>query len=319
MISHRHRCIYVKVPKCASTTVLDWFSAHGGGWHSFRPDWYGGLLADRVRDLARAMNLYPDYVTFSFVRNPYDRFVSTWLQARRVAASQTRFAGAWPPPEKYDSLRDFAELCRELLADFRRRWGRDALEFFRAHAEREYGPARIKLKYLRWVVNHMPPQTDFLPDCNPACLFGVRRVNADPLSFLGSVETIDADFAQLSGMLGLPRRTLPVRNASEEDRDRRSSTLYDAATRRLVEEIYADDFAFTGFGFPAARPAVAVPALPSAEARTRPARRRTPRTLPARAWRRLVALEIMAEERLVHSAIARRVFSPVKILRGLPR
>ena len=38
MISHRHRCIYVKVPKCAGTSVLDWFVTHGGGRHSFRPD-----------------------------------------------------------------------------------------------------------------------------------------------------------------------------------------------------------------------------------------------------------------------------------------
>ena len=54
MISHRHRCIYVKVPKCASTSVLEWFAAHGGGRPSFRPAWHGGPMSQRLPDTARA-------------------------------------------------------------------------------------------------------------------------------------------------------------------------------------------------------------------------------------------------------------------------
>ena len=37
---------------------------------------------------ARAMNLYPDY--FAFVRDPYQRFVSLWLDLRRVARLHAR-------------------------------------------------------------------------------------------------------------------------------------------------------------------------------------------------------------------------------------
>ena len=85
MISHRHRCIYVKVPKCASTSVLDWFMTHGAGRPSFRPAWHGGPMSKRLPGTAQAMNLYPDYFTFTFVRNPYERFVSLWLHLRRVA------------------------------------------------------------------------------------------------------------------------------------------------------------------------------------------------------------------------------------------
>ncbi|MXX62560.1 MAG: sulfotransferase family protein [Holophagales bacterium] len=317
MISHRHRCIYVKVPKCASTTILDWFADHGGGWHSYRPDWYGGLLAERGRDLARLINLYPDYFTFSFVRNPYARFVSIWRHARRVAASRTRLSADWPGPERYGSLGEFAELCSELRADFKDRWGRDARDFFRANAGREYGPDGIALRYLRFVVIHMPPQTDFLPDCNPDLLFGVRRVNADPLSFLGGVETMDVDFAQLAARLGLPDDRLPVRNASGMG-DGCWADHYDAAARRLVEDLYAEDLAFTGCTFNGARPAVAT-RVPRAGAPPRGTRRRSPRTLPARAWRRLTALEIMAEERLVRWPAAVRLFRPFRVLRGFPR
>ncbi|MYB20529.1 MAG: sulfotransferase family protein [Holophagales bacterium] len=319
LISHRHRCIYVKVPKCASTAILEWFTGRGGGWHSYRPDWYGGLLAERARDLARLINLYPDYFTFSFVRNPYARFVSLWRHARRVASDRARLSPEWPGPEHYGDLKQFAELCAELRADFRDRWGRDARAFFRANGARTYGPARIELRHLRFVVIHMPPQTDFLPDCNPERLFGVRRINADPLSFVGTVETMEEDFARLAAALGLPDDRLPVRNASGKEAGGGYAGYYDAAARRLVEELYAEDLAFTGFTFDGARSAPAAPDWPPEGVRERPDRRRSPRTLPVRAWRRLAALEIMAEERLVRSPAAVRLLRPLKVLRGLPR
>ena len=65
MISHRYKCIYVKVPKCASTTVPDWFSMHGKGHRIVKPWWYGGLLCEWVQAVARIMNLYPDYATLT--------------------------------------------------------------------------------------------------------------------------------------------------------------------------------------------------------------------------------------------------------------
>ncbi|WP_420461819.1 hypothetical protein [Candidatus Palauibacter sp.] len=67
MISHRYRCINIKVPRCGSTSLRDWFLDHGSGRHSFKPRWYGGLLPDRIQSVTRLMNLYPDYATFTFV------------------------------------------------------------------------------------------------------------------------------------------------------------------------------------------------------------------------------------------------------------
>ena len=321
MISHRHKCLYVTVPKCASATILDWFSTHGRGWHSSRPWWYGGLLLERVQAVTQAMNLYPDYLTFTFVRNPYERFVSTWLHTRRRALSQTRFSDVRTRPDDYGTLREFAELCGELLDDVGPRWGRDARDFFQANAEREYGPRKIKLKDLGFVAGHARPQTDFLPDCHPERLFGVRRVNGDPLSFIGTVENLEADFFRLVEILGLPDAELPNRNSSAigarpGDRERYTS-YYDDATRRLVKEIYASDLAFTGCGFHDGRTTIAVPTPRSPVAARQAIHRRSMGTLPARVWRRLWPLEVRLEEWILRSAKARRLLRPIRKLRGL--
>lgn len=316
MISHRYKCIYVKMPKCASSSLLWWFQEHGQGWNSFRPYWYGGLLALRIQGLARIINLYPDYATFAFVRNPYARFVSVYLHLRRIA--EVRPGGLRGHPDDYGTLREFAELCHELLDDFRPRWGREARAFYEANAEREYGPRRLRLKQLGFVTGHALPQTDFLPDCHPRRLYGVRRVNDDPLSFIGRVEEIEEDFARLADMLALPDIPLPRRNSSGHDGRDPYADYYDDATRRLVEEIYAADFEFTGYGFQDGRTTVAVPAPGFPRMAAHPARDRNPATLPRRLWRRLCALEIRAETRIIRSARMRRLLRSLKKLRGLP-
>ena len=318
MISHRYRCLYVKVPKCASTSVLEWFAAQGAGRHSFRPAWHGGPMSRRIPEVAHAMNLYPDYFTFTFLRNPYERFVSLWLHLRRVARMRRRDAGE--VADGLGTLREFAEFCAELLDDFGPCWGREAVAAFRAKRRRAYGPGRIRLGDLGWSADHLWPQTAFLPDCNPARLFGVPRANADPLSFIGSVGRIDEDFARLADLLSLPAAPLLWCKASGTDagieRLGRYAAYYDGATRRLVEEIYAADLEFTGCGFDDGRTAVAVAAHATGAPARRPAWRRPLRTLPARVWRRLWSLEAGVEARILSIPAVWRAVRPLAAWRG---
>ena len=312
MISHRHRCIYVKVPKCASTSVLEWFAAHGGGRHSFRPAWHGGPMAQRIPGTAQAMNLYPDYFTFTFLRNPYERFVSLWLDLRRVARERRGGAEA----EELATLRGFAEFAADVLGDFGPCWGADATAAFRARRARTYGPGRVRLGDLGWSADHLWPQTAFIPDCNPERLFGVARARADPLSFIGSVGRIDEDFARLAGMLDLPAVPLPRRNASAAGTGA-CMAQYDGTTRRLVEALYASDLEFTGCGFEDGRTSVAVPACAGKPPDRRPAPGRRPlRTVPARAWRWLWTLEAGLTARVLRLPAAWRAVRPLALRRG---
>ena len=298
VISHRHRCIYVKVPKCASTSVLDWFLAHGAGRHTDRPSWYPGPLEHRIVPNAAAVALYPGYFTFTFVRDPHRRFLSVLGHANRLA----RVAG---DPHRYGTVHEFAELCAELLADVRGLWGAEALAFLAAHPARRYGPRRIPLRDLRFLTCHARPQVDFLPDCNPARWFGLTRPDPAPLAFIGAVETLDVDFRRLHETLDLPRLPLPLRNVSAPVAPAHAGALRSgSATRRLVEEIYAADFAFL-------RRRRDAPAPPS----------RAPAPRPGLAMRigrarlALAAFEIALEARIARRPALRRPLAPLARLR----
>ena len=319
MISHRHRCLYVKVPKCAGASVLAWFAAHGGGRPSFRPAWHGGPLSRRMPDVAR-VNLYPDYLTLAFLRDPWDRFVSLWLELRRVARARR---GARPELQGLATLAGFAELCMDLLADFGPCWDAEAEAAFRAKRDRVCDPGGVRLGALGWSAGRLWPQTAFLPDCNPERLFGVARVNARPLDFIGLVGRMEEDFAGLGRLLGLPDAPLPRCNASGA----RGVTAcggyarhYEAFTRRAAETLYAADIAFTGCAFGEGRRSMACQGK-TARHRMRnavrlPPARRPLRTLPARVRRELWSLRAGLEAGVLRVPAVRRLLRPPAARRG---
>ena len=66
MISHKHKCIFIHIPKCAGTSVEVNFSNK----HSNHCP-----VAVFARKYPRK---FKNYFKFSFVRNPFDRLVSVY-------------------------------------------------------------------------------------------------------------------------------------------------------------------------------------------------------------------------------------------------
>ena len=317
MISHRYRCIFVRVPKCASTSVRDWFILHAAGHHSFRPFWYSGTLAERMQILAHALQLYPGYLTFSFVRNPYRRFLSIYRNANRIAANRAaRMPGH---PDRLGTLDQYARLVAELLDDSGALWGPRATAWFLENAQRRYGPLGIPLYALGFTFTHGRPQVDFLPDCQPERLFGVTRPHAAPLDFIGAVETIDADFARLRERLGLPSVPLLRSNAAPDPQS--ASVRHDPATRRLVEQLYAADLAFTGCvseDAPATPPGESLPPVQGLPPRTALPAPPGLKTRLRRARYAVATLEMGIEDRLYRIPALRKRLRPlVRRARGL--
>lgn len=71
MICHKHKCIFVHIPRTAGTSVEqairpDW------SWESFKEEKH--ILASTAKTIYK--EYWDDYFKFSFIRNPWDRMVS---------------------------------------------------------------------------------------------------------------------------------------------------------------------------------------------------------------------------------------------------
>jgi hypothetical protein len=73
------------------------------------------------------------------------------------------------------------------------------------------------------------------------------RTVSRPADFIGRFERLDDDFRAVCRQLGVHPPDLPHRNSRSAD----APVMFDRATRRLVEEIYEEDF--VAFGYPTAR------------------------------------------------------------------
>jgi len=244
MISHKYRCIYIHNPKTASSSIRKYFWHFLLGYDSaymIKPD--KGRFPNSMRTLSDTIDMFPNYFTFTFVRNPFDRFVSSWFH--RFDPSREIFQNY---PMCNHSLREYAELAKDLLSY-------SLFASFQLDKEIEMGPHRMHFCDLRYERTHLVRQRDCLLDYNPECYFGSKRYTNAPCSFIGRYENLERDFSCLLDILGAPQNKLFKENTYlrrrkiGRDKGEHYSNYYDKRTRRLIEEIYADDLELLGYDF----------------------------------------------------------------------
>ena len=71
MISHKHKCIFIHIPRCGGTSME--VSMVGDNWFIIDPT-TKHLIASTAKKVYEPY--WDDYFKFSFVRNPWDRMVS---------------------------------------------------------------------------------------------------------------------------------------------------------------------------------------------------------------------------------------------------
>lgn len=81
MFSHQYKCIFIHIPKCGGTSIEVFLKQNTGALGHKKEE--GLEYKMREEGLAKMINLYPQYFTFTFVRNPFDRFVSIWKHSER--------------------------------------------------------------------------------------------------------------------------------------------------------------------------------------------------------------------------------------------
>ena len=233
----------------------------------------------RRAGLAKAINLYPHYFTFTFVRNPYARFISFCFFGLHRAASRNEHAG-------YDTLPECIELVQELLPIERR----EDLE------GRRFGPhGTCNMTSLDYAWLHSKRQTDHVLDCNPRRYFGVPRTNSAPCSFIGRQESFAGDFDRVLDIVGAPRRPVESIHVLGDRRDH-YSRYYDDRSRRIVQEIYSCDLERFGYEFEQLNDARVLPPLCLPEQAHRRRRENLELLLQQRwsAWIRRIGMHLRA-------------------------
>ena len=197
--SSKHRCIFIHIPKSAGTSIKNVLNMPSAG---------------HVAWVYYAFNypkIWQQYISFSVVRNPWDRIVSAYHFAK-MKESHWHTARLGPPMD-YELLSNKSfEECLTIL-----------------YRERD------RLKSESWV-----EQTHWI--ARPTSMGGKVMVDR-VLRF----ENLDPEFRELCAEIGIDPKTLPKMNRSDRTRDYQQ--YYDDTTRKLVELLYASDIETFGYSF----------------------------------------------------------------------
>ena len=96
MISHQHKIIFIHIPKCAGSSIKDYyFNSPQLDWKTPNYDLLYGWCPKRKIHLQHATSkqlleteliseqVFKTYFKFTFVRNPYDRSYSDYLWVQK--------------------------------------------------------------------------------------------------------------------------------------------------------------------------------------------------------------------------------------------
>ena len=175
MISHKHKCIFLHIPKAAGTSV-----------ERFLRDVDSDIPAKvlRKRGFSHFLNDYLDYYVFSFVRNPYDRLVSAWKWGQLKFQKE----GGLPfySKERAVSFEEYVSLTTDF--DYRK----DHKNLWSEYDE-----------------YHTLPQFEFFPQLNGGHYFSDKISPEFTCDFIGRFENLHEDFNKVCPNLGIKQFKLP--------------------------------------------------------------------------------------------------------------
>jgi hypothetical protein len=234
ILSHKHKFVILAPWKTASSTLWLRLSAYDESPYSGYFDFNAHLNRVVHQHLTLAdFRMLPEsrlgYTTAAFVRNPYDRVYSGFIQLQRDVIEQPKvvFPSEWIKQLVTDQL---AEVARRLIAA-----GYDFNQWILTLPEYEIHEAGRNTSML----------------LHPAC-YWTHADGQQSVDFVGKVENFEHDVERLCARLGIPlpetenanvTGDLPVPSSNQSRYASRMSR--DAINR--INHLFADDF--TAFGY----------------------------------------------------------------------
>lgn len=187
MISHSLKCIFVHIPKCAGSSINQELNLKSVGFSGHSPMSYHSE--------------HSDYLSFTFVRNPYDRIVSAYKYFRKLKKGHRWYSRNSIISDAANQM-NFKEFVYH-IPDFMKLMKREEGSF-------ESGI-------------HFQPFYYFIDE---------------PIKHIGRFENIQRDFIKIRRSLDLPLKSLPKTNSTNNLNYRE---LYIEETKNLVYNIYQED------------------------------------------------------------------------------
>lgn len=175
MISHKHKCIFLHIPKAAGTSIERFL-------RDTDPDIPAKVL--RKRGFSRFLNQHLDYYVFSFVRNPYERLVSAWKWGQL----------------KFEKEGDLPFYNKGRAVSFE--------EYVLLTTDLDYRNNHQNL-WSEYDEYHTLPQFEFFPQLNGGHYF-TDKISADfTCDFIGRFENLNEDFKKVHKDLNILEYQLP--------------------------------------------------------------------------------------------------------------
>lgn len=217
MISHKHKAIFIHIPKTAGTSIEGTLYPNllrkgnsisrmsdtnlFAGWNVEHKFWMQHATMQQILDLYEGD--LTEYFKFTFVRNPYERAISDWRFLRGKSNKE------W-------SSKTFLKYLNR-----------------KGYFERMFSNNNND-KSSR--IDHTYPQYDFIYDKNANCL----------VDFIGRTENLQEDFNIVCDRIGIPQQKLPHK---KKGNNKHYTVYYDDETREIVAEKYKKDIEYFGYKF----------------------------------------------------------------------
>ena len=132
MISDIHKSIFIQIPKNAGSSMVEYLGRsdfYKVDLSRDNSDWdNGGYKIGTARRLQELHNIWPNYFKFAFVRNPWDRMISSWswlIKTKKIKKMGFKeFVMKYPfksPGADWHTLPQYIHICDKklhLMVDF---------------------------------------------------------------------------------------------------------------------------------------------------------------------------------------------------------
>jgi chondroitin 4-sulfotransferase 11 len=230
MISHKHKFIFIHIPKCAGTSIERTIKKHASNVEGCL--WARETKNIRNKYMFDLIKNYNDYFKFTFCRNPYCRLVSLYTffnyHNKFDFKKFTKLVGEFldTAPEKvFKKVPYNTSALRCVMNPSKGKPGAGSYDFTN---EIQYPLGELGGGNSAY---HFLPQYYFV---------------SEGIDFIGKVENIQQDFDTICNKVGIPHKQLPH---AYKTKHKHYTEYYDDETREIVAEKYAKDIEYFGYEF----------------------------------------------------------------------